>query len=105
MGLAPNCEKRGTYWISAIQYLSVSRPRFPVANNGPAFVGPFRAHQLGETSVSPSIKQERTGRLLTAITIKGKRDQKSFAARVIRRTPIASRRATHESNPGLKAEP
>jgi hypothetical protein len=48
MGLAPNCEKRGTYWISAIQYLSVSRPRFPVANNGPAFVGPFRAHQLGK---------------------------------------------------------
>jgi len=94
MGLAPSCEKRGTYWISAIQYLSVSRPRFPVANNGPAFVGPFRAHQLGETSVSPSIKQERTGRLLTAITIKGKRDQKSFAARVIRRTPIASRRAS-----------
>jgi hypothetical protein len=94
MGLAPNCEKRGTYWISAIQYLSVSRPRFPVANNGPAFVGPFRAHQLGETSVSPSIKQERTGRLLTAITIKGKRDQKSFAARVIRRTRIASRRAS-----------
>ena len=92
MGLAPNCEKRGTYWISAIQYLSVSRPRFPVANNGPAFVGPFRAHQLGETSVSPSIKQERTRRLLTAITIKGKRDL--FAARVIRRTPIASWRAS-----------
>jgi hypothetical protein len=36
---------------------------------------------------------ERTGSLPTAIAIKGKRDEKSFPARVISRTPALSRRA------------
>ena len=66
MGLAPNCEKRGTYWISANSISERFPAAFPVANNGPAFVGPFRAHQLGETSVSPSItraNREVTNRL------------------------------------------
>ena len=79
MGLAPNCEKRGTYWISAIQYLSVSRPRFQWRT---------MARRSWDLSVPISLgkrvflrrSQERTGRLLTAFTIKGKRDQKSFAA-------------------------
>src|SRR6516164_7021288 len=43
--------------------------------------------------VAPSIKHERTGSLLTAIAIKGKRPEKSFPARVISRTSALSRRA------------
>ena len=41
----------------------------------------------------PSIKHERTGSLPTALAIKGKRDEKSFPAREISRTPTLSRRA------------
>src|SRR5262249_47975493 len=40
-----------------------------------------------------AIGHERTGSLLTAIAIKGKREEKSFPARVISRTPAESRRA------------
>src|SRR5262249_58315873 len=38
-------------------------------------------------------KEERTGSLRTAVAINGKRDEKSFPARVISRTPALSRRA------------
>jgi len=41
---------------------------------------------------SPSIRHDRTGNLLAAIAIKGKRDEKSFPARVTSRTPAASLR-------------
>ena len=51
---------------------------------------PFSSH----TIASPSIRHERTGSLLAAIAIKGKREEKSFPARVISRTPALSRRAS-----------
>jgi hypothetical protein len=46
-----------------------------------------------QTIASPSIRHDRTGSLPTAVAIKGKRDEKSFPARVISRTPALSRRA------------
>src|SRR5215469_5276365 len=42
---------------------------------------------------SPSIKHDRTGSAATAAAINGKREEKSFPAWVIRRTPALSRRA------------
>src|SRR5262249_41630053 len=46
-----------------------------------------------QTIASPSIKHDPTASLPTAIAIKGKRDEKSFPARVISRTPAESFRA------------
>ena len=46
-----------------------------------------------QTIASPSIRHERTGSSPTAIAIKGKRDEKSFPARVISCTPAGPRRA------------
>jgi hypothetical protein len=43
---------------------------------------------------SPSIKHDRTGSLETAIAMNGNRDEKSFPALVISRTPALSRRAS-----------
>jgi hypothetical protein len=58
---------------------------------------PIKADTRAATA-SPSIRRERTGSLLTAIAIKGKRDEKSFPARVISRTPALSRHARMRGN-------
>jgi hypothetical protein len=52
-----------------------------------------KAVVVANDSPRPSMRQERNGSLPTAIAIKGKRPEKSFPARVISRTPVASFRA------------
>src|SRR5262249_55360419 len=46
-----------------------------------------------QTIASPSIRNERTGSLLTVVVMKGNRAEKSFPTRAISRTPAASLRA------------
>jgi hypothetical protein len=66
------------------------RPLLPCPRIRSKTASPFSS----QTMASPSIRHERAGNLPTAIAINGKRAEKLFPARVISRTPAASRRAS-----------
>src|SRR6516164_459333 len=80
--------------IPTIQFQQIDRTRTALAS------APWRRIKsntvrpfASQTIASPSIRHDRTGSLPTAMAMNGKRDEKSFPARVIRRTPVASLRA------------